>query len=129
MISLYEEFIASNDIVEEELIKDIQDNDTAIDIVIRLDVAHFVIVKTNEGLPHRLVELGNVKLKDVDVESEEPVSEAFLADSIATVLYDKSVGIDSPKNICRTKNRVNIFGEMLKEIMENMDILKVRKGT
>lgn len=57
MVSMYEDFIASNNIVEEEIIKEIQDNDTALDISIGSDVARFVIIKTNEGLPQRLVEL------------------------------------------------------------------------
>lgn len=118
MVSMYEDFITSDNIAEEELIKEIQDNDTALDISIGSDVARFVIIKTNEDLPQRLVELGNVKLKDVNVESEEPVPEAYLADFIATVLYDKSVGEDSSKNICRTKNQVNIFGRKLKEVMK-----------
>lgn len=115
MVSMYDQFIAENNINESEIIEELQKCDeTDINLVVSNDMARFVVIKLNDGLPERLLELGNVRLEDVDAEAET-IMDAFQAGLVGTVLYDKAFGEDSPQNICRTKNQAYLLSDKLKK--------------
>lgn len=89
-------------------------DETDIELAVSNDMARFVVIKIVDGLPERLLELGNVRLKDIDIESE-PIIDAFRAGLISTVLYDRAFGEDSQKNICRTQNQAYLLSDKLKK--------------
>lgn len=119
MLSMYDDFILENNINESEIIEELRKCDeTDIDLAVSNDMARFVVIKQlDDGLPERLLELGNVCLEDVDIEAE-PIIDAFHVGLISTVLYDKAFGEDSPKNICRTQNQAYLLSDKLKKAVK-----------
>ncbi len=112
---IYNEFISENNISENEIIGQLQGNETDIDLVIGGDgMARFVIVKLNDGFPDRLLEIGNIHLQDVVIVEKQPFPEALRASCIASVLYNKALG-DSSKNICRDQNLAYLLSDKLKK--------------
>lgn len=115
MLSMYDDFILENNINESEIIEELRKCDeTDIDLVVSNDMARFVVIKLDDGLPERLLELGNVRLEAVDIEAE-PIIDAFHVGLISTVLYDRAFGEDSKKNICRTQNQAYLLSDKLKK--------------
>lgn len=115
---IYNEFISENNISENEIIGQLQGNETDIDLVIGGDgMARFVIVKLNDGFPDRLLEIGNIHLQDVDIVEKQLFPEALRASCVASVLYNKALG-DASKNICRDQNLAYLLSDKLKKAAE-----------